>query len=90
MKTEHKSTQRSDPTRSILPWLGALGHTFFVLEPDDSESGKIYGGWRTISESASLAHAVCDGIKPGQQVWQLVTKRAAGGAIKHSYREVTP
>lgn len=37
----HTPIARSDPTKSILPWLGALGHTFYVIEPDDSENGKI-------------------------------------------------
>lgn len=81
--------QRKDPRKSLFPWLGALGHTFFVIEPDDSEHGKCYGGWRNCTESGCLQHALID-LKPGQQVWQKVMKRGKYGAVKVSYKEVTP
>ncbi len=81
--------ERQDPRKSILPWLGGMGHTFFVIEPDNSEHGKLYGGWRNRSENGSLAHALTD-LKPGQQVWQKVMKRGKYGAVAVSYKEVTP
>jgi hypothetical protein len=86
MKTE--TIERKDPVKSLLPWLGALGHTFFVIEPDDSPNS-LYGGWRCCSENGCIEHALID-LKPGRQVWQKIMKRGRYGSIKVTYKEVTP
>ncbi len=71
MKTPTPVT-RSDPRKSLLPWLGALGHTFFVIEPD-TRPDNIYGGWRNLCEASCLAH--CEDMKlPGRQIWQKTGK----------------
>lgn len=79
---------RKDPVQSLLPWLGALGHTFFVIEPCDRPDN-LYGGWRNCSENGCIEHALLD-MKPGRQIWQKVSKRGKYGAVTESYKEVTP
>jgi hypothetical protein len=79
---------RKDPRQTLLPWLGALGHTFFVIEPCDRPDN-IYGGWRNCSENSCLKNALLD-MKPGRQIWQKVRKRGKSGAAGETYRDVTP
>lgn len=76
MKTPATSVplaQRSDPRKSILPWLGALGHTFFAIEPDNTPNGRLYGGWRQRCEASDLA-SLEDLKLPGVQFWQKTHK----------------
>lgn len=69
-----------DPRESLLPGLGGLGHTFFVIEPCDRPDN-IYGGWRNCSESSSLKDALAD-MQAGRQIWQKTDRK--------KYKNVTP
>lgn len=78
----HTATPRKDPRKSILPWLGALGHTFFVIEEDDSERGQIYGGWRSVSEDGTKDYALQGLTSEKRQLWQRTGKA--------SWKNITP
>lgn len=58
----------------ILDWHGALGHTFITIEPDSSEHGKLYNGFRCCTEAGCIEHALID-FKEGQQIWQKLGKK---------------
>lgn len=86
-----KDTLIKDPIKSLLPRLGALGHTVVVFERnDDPMHGGLYGGWRNICEASHLEHVQDLLATPGRRVYQKTTKRGKYGAVVETWKDVTP
>lgn len=76
----------TDPRKSILPWLGALGHRAFLIDPT---SDTLYGGWRSFCEAPAVKDLM-DLYRPGMRIFEKVSKPGRYGAVREEYIERTP